>query len=135
MKTIPEYWASRKLNRASSLVTCLARDGAWYFMAILAINLMLIFYQINPLFVGVISQLATSLPPILLNRCIINLRSLILSDDSLYPDRSMESDSESDPGLGPPMMSTNLDDIGEDSYDDIVSQERTRRSDVEKNEW
>ncbi|EKM48425.1 uncharacterized protein PHACADRAFT_202831 [Phanerochaete carnosa HHB-10118-sp] len=77
IKTFRHWRNARRLKMKASLTTCLLRDGTTYFIALLALNIsQLLTYNIfDPDSRTILSGLITNLPPILINRFIINLRT------------------------------------------------------------
>ncbi|KIP05467.1 hypothetical protein PHLGIDRAFT_151480 [Phlebiopsis gigantea 11061_1 CR5-6] len=73
-KTFREYMVSRQMKLTTPVTTCLLRDGTWYFFALLIFNTLSMFYVFDPSFV-ILDPFVSFLPPVLVNRFMINLRS------------------------------------------------------------
>ncbi|EKM56644.1 uncharacterized protein PHACADRAFT_194236 [Phanerochaete carnosa HHB-10118-sp] len=72
IKTFGHWKGARRLDITVPLTTCLLRDGTFYFIALLATNIaqLLTFDPADPM-----SALIKTLPLILINRFMINLRA------------------------------------------------------------
>ncbi|EKM56349.1 uncharacterized protein PHACADRAFT_193966 [Phanerochaete carnosa HHB-10118-sp] len=87
IKTFEQWRNARCLKMRASLTTCLLRDGTTYFIALLALNIaQLLTYNVSYTEIAIVSAMVTALPPVLLSRFIINLRTAgsIVSDYSMH---------------------------------------------------
>ncbi|EKM50290.1 uncharacterized protein PHACADRAFT_201128 [Phanerochaete carnosa HHB-10118-sp] len=76
IKTFRHWMNARRLTMKTSLTTCLLRDGTVYFVALLALNMtQLLTLNFSDTEMGLLSTLITTMPPILISRFIINLRT------------------------------------------------------------
>ncbi|EKM56266.1 uncharacterized protein PHACADRAFT_207547 [Phanerochaete carnosa HHB-10118-sp] len=79
-KSLKQFQEMRKLNLGSSISAVLLRDGTFYFVAILAVNILqLLTYSAKGLTIGAYTiDFLQSMPPLLVQRFILNLRQLNL---------------------------------------------------------
>ncbi|KIP09451.1 hypothetical protein PHLGIDRAFT_323755 [Phlebiopsis gigantea 11061_1 CR5-6] len=75
-RTFRQWQEARDLKIASPVTTCLLRDGTWYFITLLLLNILQMTLPNESVFASTfVSALLVTLPPILVNRFMINLRS------------------------------------------------------------
>ncbi|EKM57597.1 uncharacterized protein PHACADRAFT_206490 [Phanerochaete carnosa HHB-10118-sp] len=90
IKTFGHWRHARSVGVKVSMTTCLLRDGTIYFIILLAMNLaqLLTFDSSGDL--APMGTFATTLPPVLVNRFMINLRTV----DSEVPDYSVSTNDQ-----------------------------------------
>ncbi|GJE85275.1 hypothetical protein PsYK624_013540 [Phanerochaete sordida] len=80
LKTYSQWREARRCKLNVSVSTCLLRDGTWFFLATLALNVAQIVASSTPDFP--VDLFVTTLPAVLFNRFMLNLRSV---DDTGEP--------------------------------------------------
>ncbi|EKM57643.1 uncharacterized protein PHACADRAFT_206528 [Phanerochaete carnosa HHB-10118-sp] len=85
IRTFGHWRQARHANIGVSVTTCLLRDGTVYFMTLLVANFIQMLTYNFPASVSPASVIVTALPPVLINRFMINLRTI----DSEMPDYSL----------------------------------------------
>lgn len=74
LKTYSQWLAARRLKLNLSVSTCLLRDGTWFFLGALALNIAQVIASSVPSFQA--DMFVTTLPAVLFNRFMLNLRSI-----------------------------------------------------------
>ncbi|EKM57621.1 uncharacterized protein PHACADRAFT_206512 [Phanerochaete carnosa HHB-10118-sp] len=97
IKTFGHWRSARSVNIRVPLTTCLLRDGTLYFMSLLAINIAQLLTYNFPAGTSAVSAFITILPLLLVNRFMINLRTV----NSEAPDYSL---CVGDQQQGPPTL-------------------------------
>ncbi|EKM50244.1 uncharacterized protein PHACADRAFT_201084 [Phanerochaete carnosa HHB-10118-sp] len=107
IKTFGQWRETRRLNMKVPLTRCLLRDGTIYFMALLAINITQILTYNFSTNISLVGTLKTTLPSVLINRFIINLRAA----GSEPPDHSLRI-SDQQQGQSIPQLRRHTDRLG-----------------------
>lgn len=83
MKTYTQIQSARRLQTPAPMVACLARDGTIYFIALLIMNIVQMLLGTSLVKGHSIGSFIAALPPILINRFILNLRQAIDSPTTM----------------------------------------------------